>query len=102
MTRVQWRSGHATSAFAAASVLERHFEYRGSWPALLAASYVAASRLVDNRHFLSDVIFGAALGEAVGWTIVGRRQTKDCAATGSRSRWHDGGLRPDRGLTSTR
>ena len=65
-------SGHATSAFAAASVLERHFGYRGSWPALVAASYVATSRLVDNRHFLSDVIFGAALGEAVGWTVVGR------------------------------
>jgi membrane-associated phospholipid phosphatase len=65
-------SGHATSAFAAASVLERHFGYRGSWPALLGASYVAASRLVDHRHFLSDVVFGAALGEAVGWTVVGR------------------------------
>jgi membrane-associated phospholipid phosphatase len=65
-------SGHATSAFAAASVLERHFGYRASWPALLAASYVATSRLVDNRHFLSDVVFGAALGEAVGWTVVGR------------------------------
>ena len=65
-------SGHATSAFAAASVLERHFGYRGSWPALVVASYVAASRLVDNRHFLSDVIFGAALGEAIGWTVVGR------------------------------
>lgn len=65
-------SGHATSAFAAAAVLERHFGYRGSWPALLAASYVAASRLVDNRHFLSDVVFGAALGEAIGWTVVGR------------------------------
>ena len=65
-------SGHATTAFAAASVLERHFGYRASWPALAAATYVATSRLVDNRHFLSDVVFGAALGEAVGWTIVGR------------------------------
>ena len=65
-------SGHATSAFAAASVLERHFGYRGSWPALVVASYVAASRLVDNRHYLSDVVFGAALGEAIGWTVVGR------------------------------
>jgi membrane-associated phospholipid phosphatase len=65
-------SGHATSAFAAASVIERHFGYRGSWPALLAATYVATSRLVDNRHFLSDVVFGAALGTAVGWTVVGR------------------------------
>ncbi len=64
-------SGHASSAFAAAAVLERHFGYRGSWPALLGATYVATSRLVDNRHFLSDVVFGAALGTAAGWTIVG-------------------------------
>src|SRR4029450_10811094 len=63
-------SGHASSAFAAASVLERHFGYRGSWPALLGASYVATSRLVDNRHFLSDVVFGAALGTATGWAVV--------------------------------
>jgi membrane-associated phospholipid phosphatase len=72
-------SGHATSAFAAASVLERHFGYRGSWPALLAATYVATSRLVDQRHFLSDVVFGAALGEAVGWTVVGRHRTSKFA-----------------------
>jgi membrane-associated phospholipid phosphatase len=65
-------SGHATTAFATAAVLERHFGYRGSWPALVGAAYVAASRLVDNRHFLSDVVFGAALGEATGWTVVGR------------------------------
>lgn len=64
-------SGHASSAFAAAAVLERHFGYRGSWPAIIGASYVAASRLVDNRHFLSDVVFGAALGTASGWTVVG-------------------------------
>lgn len=65
-------SGHAASAFASAAVFERHFGERGSWWAITAASYVAASRLVDNRHFLSDVVFGAALGESVGWTVVGR------------------------------
>ena len=64
-------SGHSTTAFAAAAVLERHFGYRGSWPVLATATYVAASRLVDNRHFLSDVVFGAALGTATGWTVVG-------------------------------
>ena len=72
-------SGHAASAFAAASVVERHFGYRASWPALLAASYVGASRLVENRHWLSDVVFGAALGEAAGWTIVGRHGRSDYA-----------------------
>ena len=31
-----------------------------------------ASRLVDNRHFLSDVMFGACVGMASGWTVDGR------------------------------
>jgi len=64
-------SGHAATAFAAASVLERHLGYRASWPALAAATYVATSRLVDNRHFLSDVMMGAGVGIATGWTVVG-------------------------------
>ena len=38
----------------------------------IGATYVATSRLVDNRHFLSDVVFGAAIGQAAGWTVVGR------------------------------
>jgi len=33
---------------------------------------VGTSRLHDNVHFLSDVVFGAALGTAAGWTVVGR------------------------------
>jgi membrane-associated phospholipid phosphatase len=69
-------SGHAAAAFAAASVLERHLGYRLSWPALAGATYVAASRLVDNRHFISDVVFGAAVGTASGWTVVGTRGRK--------------------------
>jgi len=59
-------SGHSAAAFAAAAVLERHLGYRLSWPALVGATYVATSRLVDDRHFLSDVVFGAAVGTASG------------------------------------
>lgn len=69
-------SGHAAAAFAAAAVLERHLGYRLSWPALAGATYVAASRLVDDRHFVSDVVFGAAVGTASGWTVVGTRGRK--------------------------
>jgi membrane-associated phospholipid phosphatase len=65
-------SGHASTTFATAAVLERHLGLRGAWPTMLLASYVAASRLHDNRHYLSDVVFGAALGTATGWTVVGR------------------------------
>ena len=65
-------SGHASVTFATASVLERHFGYRASWPMFAIAGYVSASRLTDNRHFLGDVLFGSALGIATGWTVVGR------------------------------
>src|SRR5678815_4615111 len=70
-------SGHATTAFAVASVIERHFGYRLSVPMIAVASYVGTSRLHDNRHFLSDVVFGAALGTATGWTVVGRHGRSD-------------------------
>ena len=56
-------SGHASVTFATAAVLERHFGYRASWPMFAIAGYVSASRLTDNRHFLSDVLFGSALGD---------------------------------------
>ena len=65
-------SGHASATFATASVLERHLGFRGAWPTFAIATYVATSRLHDNRHFLSDVLFGSALGIASGWTVVGR------------------------------
>jgi membrane-associated phospholipid phosphatase len=70
-------SGHASAAFATASVLERHLGYRAAWPTLVVASYVAMSRLHDNRHFLSDVLFGASVGIASGWTVVGRHGRSD-------------------------
>jgi membrane-associated phospholipid phosphatase len=72
-------SGHASITFATASVLERHFGYRGAWPTFVVASYVGASRLHDNRHWLSDVVFGSALGIATGWTVVGRHGRDDFA-----------------------
>jgi membrane-associated phospholipid phosphatase len=72
-------SGHASATFATASVLERHLGYRGAWPTFVIASYVAASRLRDNRHFLSDVVFGSAVGIASGWTVVGRHGRSEFA-----------------------
>ena len=65
-------SGHAAATFAFASVIERHLGARLALPTILIATYVGTSRLHDNVHFLSDVAFGAALGTAAGWTVVGR------------------------------
>ena len=74
-------SGHAAAAFAVASVLERHLGYRAAWPTLVIASYVGTSRLHDNQHFLSDVVFGSALGLATGWMVVGRHGRSDYSMT---------------------
>jgi len=63
-------SGHAAVTFATATVIERHLGWRKSLIGYTIASYVAASRLHDNRHYLSDVIFGAAVGSIAGRTVV--------------------------------
>jgi PAP2 superfamily len=63
-------SGHAAVTFATATVIERHLGWRKSVIGYTVASYVAASRLHDNRHYLSDVIFGAAVGSIAGRTVV--------------------------------
>ena len=62
-------SGHAAITFAGATVLERHLGWRKAFLAYAAATYVAASRLHDNRHYLSDVAFGAAVGTIAGRTV---------------------------------
>jgi PAP2 superfamily len=63
-------SGHAAVTFATATVIERHLGWRKSLLGYAIASYVAASRLHDNQHYLSDVVFGAAVGSIAGRTVV--------------------------------
>jgi hypothetical protein len=63
-------SGHAAVTFATATVIERHLGWRKSLLGYTIASYVAASRMHDNRHYLSDVVFGAAVGAIAGRTVV--------------------------------
>src|SRR5712671_4184789 len=62
-------SGHATVTFAAATVLQQHLGYKAAIPTYLIATYVAMSRLHDNRHYASDVIFGAATGIIIGRSV---------------------------------
>src|SRR5919112_494129 len=62
-------SGHATVTFAAATVLQQHLGWKAAVPTYLVASYVAMSRLHDNRHFASDVAAGAAEGIIIGRSV---------------------------------
>jgi membrane-associated phospholipid phosphatase len=62
-------SGHASTSFATAMVLQEHYGWKVGLPAFLAASYSGVSRVIDNQHWASDVVFGAFVGIASGRTV---------------------------------
>ena len=65
-------SGHATVAFAAATVFA--MEYKTTiWVPILAystATLISASRITENKHWTTDVFVGAVLGYLSGRQIV--------------------------------
>jgi len=65
-------SGHTTVAFAAATVFA--MEYKDTkWAPILAysvASLIGLSRIMQNAHWASDVMVGAALGYLCGRQVV--------------------------------
>ena len=64
-------SGESTVAFAFASSVSEVWQNPWvTWPAYILAGAVSAQRIHDNRHWLSDVVGGAFLGEVVGKNIV--------------------------------
>ena len=62
-------SGHTSATFASAAVLQRHYGWKIGAPAYAVASFVGWSRVWDGQHWLSDVVFGAAVGLASGYTV---------------------------------
>lgn len=66
-------SGHTTSAFASATVLQQHFGLKVGIPAYLVGAYVAVSRMADDRHYPSDLVIGAAIGVASAHSLTVER-----------------------------
>jgi membrane-associated phospholipid phosphatase len=67
-------SGHTSNSFMWATVLARHWGWVAGVPAYAVASYVGASRLESEKHFLTDVVAGATLGYIVGRTVTRKRK----------------------------
>jgi len=59
-------SGHTSATFATAEVLREHFGWKWGAPAYAIGAYVSVSRLVDKKHWASDVVFGTAIGLVSG------------------------------------
>jgi hypothetical protein len=64
-----WPSGHTSSAFCFASVMHEYYGWKAGIPLYVLAAYGAASRVEDQEHDVSDVVFGTALGLVVGHSM---------------------------------
>ena len=64
--RRSFPSGHTSSSFLAATIADDLYGSKIGVPAYLLAGLTGLSRIHDNKHYLSDVIFGAGLGIALG------------------------------------
>ena len=87
-------SGHATEAFAFASVIAAH--YRGWVVPTLAyalASGAALARVHSRAHFASDVVAGAVLGTVIGRAVVHRHTDREESTA-----WSLAPIATDRGL----
>jgi membrane-associated phospholipid phosphatase len=69
-----WPSGHTATAFAAASALTSFYKNDESFVKIAVLTYAASAfmgyAMIDgNIHWASDVVAGALIGHAIGWTI---------------------------------
>jgi membrane-associated phospholipid phosphatase len=70
-------SGHVATMMAMASVVMHYWNSPAVWISLSAfAALFCATIVVDNYHFVSEVVLGAALGFAVGRWVVHHRSSR--------------------------
>ena len=62
-------SGHSASAFATATVLQRHYGWKIGIPAYGLGGYIALARMAWNRHHATDIVMGAGFGIASARTV---------------------------------
>jgi membrane-associated phospholipid phosphatase len=69
-------SGHTSVSFAAAATLEKRYGWQVGIPAHVVAAFVGVARVEAKKHFVHDVLVGAAVGEASGWLLTSKRDAK--------------------------
>lgn len=77
-SKLSFPSGHASSTFALATVVQQRLGWKAGAAAYGFATYTAWTRVRDDKHWVSDTVFGGALGVAVGRAVV---------RTGRMERW---------------
>lgn len=65
-------SGHTSVSFAAAVTLEKRYGWKAGLPALAVASFVGLARVQADKHYVHDVLAGAAIGSISGFLLTSR------------------------------
>ena len=74
-----WPSGHTSSSFTVASVLDEFYGPEVGVPAYLGAGFVGYRMMDSGDHWASDVVFGAVLGYLIGHQIAEKHQDVEIA-----------------------
>lgn len=67
-----WPSGHTSSSFTVAAVLDEFYGPEVGIPAYIGASFVGYRMMDSGDHWASDVLFGGVLGYLVGHHVAGK------------------------------
>ncbi len=79
-------SAHTSAAFLGSGFVQMRYGMRYAWPMHIAAAFVGYSRVAANKHWVIDVLGGAALSLMTCWIFVRRRTpTPGIPDSGSRS-----------------
>lgn len=68
--RLSFPSGHTASAFTFATIADHYYGRRAGAAAYAAAGLIGLSRMERNKHHVSDVLAGAALGWISARTVI--------------------------------
>lgn len=74
--RKSFPSGHTSISFAAAATLQNRYGWEVGIPAQLLAAFVGVSRVEARKHHWYDVVVGAGIGEASGFLLTSKRDTR--------------------------
>jgi hypothetical protein len=67
--RMSFPSNHAAGSFALATAAQLRHGWRAGVPSYLLASFIAFSRLEQNKHHASDTFFGALIGAHCAYAV---------------------------------
>ncbi len=67
--RYSFPSGHTSSAFSGATLIQMRYGTKFGLPAFLLAGFVGYSRVQAERHYWADVIGGAVLGTGLTYFV---------------------------------